>query len=58
MAGRIGLSAPLMMTGGVAKNIGVVKALESKTGLVIEVSEKTQVTGAIGAALFGAPKAV
>ena len=52
MAGRIGLSAPLMMTGGVAKNIGVVKALENKTGYDIEVSQKTQVTGAIGAALI------
>jgi predicted CoA-substrate-specific enzyme activase len=52
MAGRIGLSAPLMMTGGVAKNKGVVKALEAKTGYGIEVSEKTQVTGAIGAALI------
>ena len=52
MAGRIGLSAPLMMTGGVAKNKGVVKALEAKTGYDIEVSEKTQVTGAIGAALI------
>ncbi len=52
MAGRIGLSAPLMMTGGVAKNKGVVKALENKTGYSIEVSEKTQVTGAIGAALL------
>jgi predicted CoA-substrate-specific enzyme activase len=52
MAGRIGLSAPLMMTGGVAKNKGVVKALENKTGHSIEVSEKTQVTGAIGAALI------
>jgi predicted CoA-substrate-specific enzyme activase len=54
MAGRIGLSAPLMMTGGVAKNKGVVKALEAKTGYGIEVSEKTQVTGAIGAALIAA----
>ena len=52
MAGRIGLTAPLMMTGGVAKNKGVVKALEIKTGHTIEVSEKTQVTGAIGAALI------
>jgi predicted CoA-substrate-specific enzyme activase len=56
MAGRIGLTAPLMMTGGVAKNKGVVKALERKTGHAIEVSEKTQVTGAIGAALIAAFK--
>jgi predicted CoA-substrate-specific enzyme activase len=52
MAGRIGLSAPMMMTGGVAKNKGVVGALEKKTGFRIEVSEKAQVTGAIGAALI------
>jgi (R)-2-hydroxyacyl-CoA dehydratese activating ATPase len=52
MAGRIGLTAPVMMTGGVAKNKGVVHALENKTGHPIEVSEKTQVTGAIGAALI------
>jgi len=54
MAGRIGLTAPLMMTGGVAKNKGVVKALEGKTGYSIEVSDKAQVTGAIGAALIAA----
>jgi predicted CoA-substrate-specific enzyme activase len=52
MAGRIGLTAPVMMTGGVAKNKGVVNALENKTGHAIEVSEKAQVTGAIGAALI------
>ena len=52
MAGRIGLSAPVMMTGGVAKNKGVVAALENKLGHAIEVSPKTQVTGAIGAALI------
>jgi len=51
MAGRIGLSDPVMMTGGVAKNKGVVNALEKKTGYRIEVSEKAQITGAIGAAL-------
>lgn len=53
MAGRVGLSAPVMMTGGVAKNKGVVAALEKKIGYRIEVSEKAQVTGAIGAALIG-----
>jgi predicted CoA-substrate-specific enzyme activase len=57
MAGRIGLAAPLMMTGGVAKNKGVVSALEKKTGYPIEVSEKTQVTGAIGAALIASLQA-
>lgn len=52
MAGRTGLKAPIMMTGGVAKNVGVVKALEKKIGLPIEVSPQSQVTGAIGAALL------
>jgi predicted CoA-substrate-specific enzyme activase len=52
MASRTGLKAPIMMTGGVAKNIGVVKALEKKIGLPIEVSPQSQVTGAIGAALL------
>jgi predicted CoA-substrate-specific enzyme activase len=56
MAGRIGLSAPVMMTGGVAKNKGVVNALENKTGHPIKVSEKAQVTGAIGAALIASSR--
>ena len=52
MAKRVGIKTPIMMTGGVAKNVGVRKALETKLGQPIEVSEKTQVTGAIGAALI------
>ena len=52
MAGRIGLTAPVMMTGGVAKNIGVVKALEKKTGHSIFVSKEAQIAGAIGAAII------
>ena len=52
MANRVGIKTPIMMTGGVAKNVGVLRALETKLGQPIEVSEKTQVTGAIGAALI------
>jgi len=52
MANRVGFSPRIMMTGGVAKNIGVVRALERKIGQKIEVSEKSQVTGAIGAAML------
>jgi predicted CoA-substrate-specific enzyme activase len=52
MAGRTGLKAPIMMTGGVAKNIGVVKALEKKLGQPVGVSPWSQMTGAIGAALL------
>jgi predicted CoA-substrate-specific enzyme activase len=54
MAKRVGLAQPLMMTGGVAKNIGVVRALEHKAGLPVIVSPHAQVNGAIGAALIAA----
>lgn len=54
MASRVGISAPVMMTGGVAKNIGVVRALENKSGQSIRVSVHAQVNGAIGAALIAA----
>jgi activator of 2-hydroxyglutaryl-CoA dehydratase len=57
MAGRLGLAEPVMMTGGVAKNKGVVKALEKKTGHSIGVTQKAQVTGAIGAALIASQQA-
>jgi len=52
MVQRTGLKTPVMMTGGVAKNIGVVQALEKKLGQPIEVSPLSQMTGAIGAALL------
>ena len=52
MANRVGFNPKIMMTGGVAKNSGVVRALEQKIGHKIEVSEKSQVTGAIGAAML------
>ncbi len=52
MALRLGIApaASIMMTGGVAKNIGVVKALERSLGRSIHVSPHAQMTGAIGAA--------
>ncbi len=55
MAIRVGVRAPVMMTGGVAKNIGVVRALEKKLGMDIEVSDRAQVMGAIGAAILAVP---
>jgi predicted CoA-substrate-specific enzyme activase len=53
LANRTGLRPAVMMTGGVAKNIGVVKALEKKIGQPIEVLPQSQLTGAVGAALLG-----
>ena len=54
MAKRVGVAEPVMMTGGVAKNIGVVKALENRAGVSIKVSSNAQINGAIGAALLAA----
>ena len=52
MAKRVGVVEPVMMTGGVARNVGAVKALENKLGTSIRVSEFAQVNGAIGAAIL------
>jgi (R)-2-hydroxyacyl-CoA dehydratese activating ATPase len=54
MVGRVGLKEPVMVTGGVARNIGVVHALEKKLGMKIEVSPYAQANGAIGAAILAA----
>jgi len=51
LAMRLGVVAPVMMTGGVAKNDGVVNALARRIGAPIQVSEFAQVIGAIGAAV-------
>jgi len=41
----------VVMTGGVAKNIGMIKALEEKLGTILHVPEHPRVVGALGAAL-------
>ncbi len=56
MANRIGLIAPVLMTGGVARNIGVVRALEKVIGMPVVVSSQAQVAGAIGAACLAREK--
>ncbi len=54
LARRVGVKEPVMMTGGVAKNVGVVRALEKELGVSIKVSEFAQVNGAVGAAVMAA----
>jgi predicted CoA-substrate-specific enzyme activase len=49
---RIGVRQPVMITGGVAKNAGVVRALEKMIHAAVEVSPYAQENGAIGAALL------
>jgi len=54
LAKRIGVKEPLMMTGGVAKNMGVVNALKAKLGMDISISSLSQENGAVGAAILAA----
>lgn len=51
---RVGGKEKFMMTGGVSRNKGLVKALENKLGTELLVSDKAQLCGALGAALFAA----
>ena len=52
LAKRAGGIAPYMMTGGVARNQGVVKALEERLGAPLWIPETPDLCGALGAALF------
>ncbi len=49
---RVGIEDQVTFTGGVAKNIGMISALEEKIGLKLNVSEDSHYMGALGAALF------
>ena len=52
LARRLGVTEPVAMTGGVAQNSGVVRALERELGTDIAVSELCQFCGAYGAAIY------
>lgn len=53
LVAKIGVMEPVVMTGGVAKNAGVVYALKKQLGVEIKVPEEPQIIGALGAALVG-----
>ncbi len=53
---RVGGEPKYIMTGGVAKNIGVVRCLEERLGEKIIVPEEPQIVGALGSALIGLEK--
>ncbi|MGB4304244.1 MAG: 2-hydroxyglutaryl-CoA dehydratase [Syntrophomonadaceae bacterium] len=52
LVGRVGITPEVVMTGGVAQNAGVVKALEKELQVSITVAPRSQLTGALGAALI------
>jgi predicted CoA-substrate-specific enzyme activase len=50
---RLGIEKEFVITGGIAKNIGVVSRLEKELGITaIKPSFDTQIAGAVGAALM------
>ena len=53
MARRLKIEREVALTGGGAKNIGLVRALEAKLGYLVLVPPEPLLTGAIGAALLG-----
>jgi (R)-2-hydroxyacyl-CoA dehydratese activating ATPase len=53
MVKRLKIEPDVVFTGGVAKNIGVVKALEENLGCKVLVPEEPFISGALGAALLG-----
>ena len=55
---RIGVRDDVVMTGGVAQNHGIVKALQEQLGHEIHTTPLTQYNGALGAALFAYQKAL
>ena len=58
LAARLGKKNPgeYMMTGGVAKNKGIIQALEDKLEAKLYICDEAQLCGALGAALFAYEK--
>ncbi|HKB80487.1 MAG TPA: acyl-CoA dehydratase activase [Thermoanaerobaculia bacterium] len=56
LARRTEIEPAITVTGGVARNVGMVRALEEVLGASLQVSTDSHFTGAIGAALFALEK--
>ncbi len=56
LARRVPIEQAITMTGGVSRNIGMVRALEEVLGTELQVSPEAHYTGAIGAAIFALEK--
>jgi len=50
--GQISYNKPIVFSGGVARNIGVVKAIEEELGKEVITPKEPQITAALGAAIF------
>ncbi len=49
---RVGIEAEVTFTGGVARNVAMIAALNERLGLSVNVSPESHFMGALGAALF------
>ncbi|HWP58598.1 MAG TPA: acyl-CoA dehydratase activase [Candidatus Acidoferrales bacterium] len=54
---RVGIEPEVTFTGGVSRNVGMVRALEEKLGMKLNVSPESHFVGALGAALFALERA-
>ena len=53
MVRHLGLEKDVVVTGGGAKNTGLIQAIESKVGFSVLIPPEPFITGALGAALIG-----
>jgi predicted CoA-substrate-specific enzyme activase len=56
MLKRVGVQEQVTMSGGVAKNIGVARAIEEKIGTRLNIYQEPQIVGALGASLIALEK--
>jgi activator of 2-hydroxyglutaryl-CoA dehydratase len=54
---RVGIEPEVTFTGGVSLNIGMVRALEEKLGMKLNVSPDSHYVGALGASIFALERA-
>jgi predicted CoA-substrate-specific enzyme activase len=55
---RVGVANEVTFTGGVARNVAMVKALEEKAAVKLNISDDSHFMGALGAALFSLDRIV
>jgi predicted CoA-substrate-specific enzyme activase len=56
MVGQVGLKDEVVMSGGVAKNAGVVCAIEERLKVKLSVAQEPQIVGALGAAIIASER--
>jgi predicted CoA-substrate-specific enzyme activase len=55
---RVGIEPEITFTGGVSRNLGMVRGLEEKLGMPLNVSPDSHFVGALGASLFALERAL